>query len=72
MALPDWLSGDCFGRRGNGACIIVEPTVSGLHDMQRVAELAAHFKVPGLVCVNKYDLNMEMTEKIEDYALRGI
>ncbi|MGB3221310.1 MAG: 4Fe-4S binding protein [Desulforhopalus sp.] len=49
--------------------IIVEPTVSGLHDMQRVAELAVHFKVPGLVCVNKYDLNMEMTEKIEAYAL---
>ncbi len=49
--------------------IIVEPTVSGLHDMQRVAELAAHFKVPGLVCVNKYDLNMQMTEKIEEFVL---
>ncbi|MGB3209760.1 MAG: 4Fe-4S binding protein [Desulforhopalus sp.] len=48
--------------------IIVEPTVSGLHDMQRVAELAVHFKVPGLVCVNKYDLNMAMTEKIEAYG----
>lgn len=49
--------------------IIVEPTVSGLHDMQRVAELATHFKVPGLVCINKYDLNQEMTEKVEEYAL---
>jgi len=49
--------------------IIVEPTVSGLHDMQRVAELAAHFKVPGLVCVNKFDLNLAMTEKIEAYGL---
>ncbi len=48
--------------------IIVEPTVSGLHDMKRVAELAAHFKVPGLVCVNKYDLNKEMSEQIERYA----
>lgn len=48
--------------------IIVEPTVSGLHDMQRVAELAVHFKVPGLVCVNKYDLNIEMTQKIEAFA----
>ena len=48
--------------------IIVEPTVSGLHDMRRVAELAVHFKVPGLVCVNKYDLNPEMTTRIEDYA----
>nr|WP_304992187.1 4Fe-4S binding protein [Desulfopila sp. IMCC35006] len=48
--------------------IIVEPTVSGLHDMQRVAELAVHFKVPGLVCVNKFDLNLEMTEKVEAYG----
>lgn len=48
--------------------IIVEPTVSGLHDMQRVAELAAHFKVPGLVCINKFDLNEEMTRQIEEYA----
>jgi len=48
--------------------IIVEPTVSGLHDMQRVAELAVHFKVPGLICVNKYDLNLQMTEKIEAFG----
>ncbi len=48
--------------------IIVEPTVSGMHDMQRVAELAVHFKVPGLVCVNKYDLNMDMTEKVEAFG----
>ena len=48
--------------------IVVEPTVSGLHDMQRVADLAMHFKVPGLVCVNKFDLNIEMTLKIEAFA----
>ncbi len=48
--------------------IIVEPTVSGMHDLQRVADLAAHFRVPGLVCINKYDLNTDMTEKIEEYV----
>jgi len=48
--------------------IVVEPTVSGLHDMERVADLAAHFKIPGLVCVNKYDLNTKMTEEIEKVA----
>jgi len=48
--------------------IVVEPTVSGLHDMSRVADLAVHFKVPGLICVNKYDLNREMTVKIEAFA----
>lgn len=50
--------------------IIVEPTVSGLHDMKRVAELAAHFKVTGMVCINKFDLNKEMTIKIEEYAIK--
>ncbi|MCK9173804.1 MAG: 4Fe-4S binding protein [Desulforhopalus sp.] len=49
--------------------IVVEPTVSGLHDMQRVAELGKHFGVPGLVAVNKFDLNLEMTEKIEAWAV---
>ncbi len=48
--------------------IVVEPTVSGLHDMQRVADLAAHFKRPSLVCINKYDLNGDMTLTIEEEA----
>ena len=48
--------------------IVAEPTVSGLHDMERVAQLAAHFKVPGMVCVNKFDLNFDQTEAIEKLA----
>lgn len=48
--------------------LIVEPTVSGLHDLRRVAELAAHFRVPGLVCINKYDLNEAMSEEIAAYV----
>jgi len=48
--------------------IVVEPTVSGIHDMERVIDLAAHFRVPGMVCVNKFDLNLEMTEAIEQLA----
>ncbi len=48
--------------------IVVEPTVSGLHDMERVIDLAAHFKVPGMIVVNKSDLNPEMTQVIEEAA----
>lgn len=48
--------------------VIVEPTLSGLHDMSRVIDLAAHFRVPAMVCVNKYDLNLEMTEAIEKHS----
>ena len=45
--------------------IVTEPTLSGLHDLGRVAEVARHFGIPGLVCTNKWDLNPDMTEKIE-------
>lgn len=48
--------------------VVTEPTVSGLHDMQRLLELAAHFKVPSMVCVNKCDLNIEQTAAIERLA----
>jgi MinD superfamily P-loop ATPase len=48
--------------------IVAEPTVSGTHDMQRVVDLAQHFRVPAMVCVNKYDLNLELTQEIENFA----
>lgn len=48
--------------------VVTEPTVSGEHDLMRVLSLAGHFKVPAAVCVNKWDINPEMTERIEDKA----
>ncbi|HNQ22871.1 MAG TPA: ATP-binding protein [Phycisphaerae bacterium] len=45
--------------------IVTEPTVSGAHDLERVAAVARHFAVPAWVCVNKWDLNPGMTEQIE-------
>ena len=48
--------------------IVTEPTVSGQHDMERVAQLAAHFNVPAMICVNKFDLNPELTLEIEKFA----
>jgi MinD superfamily P-loop ATPase len=47
--------------------IVTEPTVSGVHDMKRVAELASFFRVPAMVCVNKYDLNKGKTEEIKSF-----
>ena len=48
--------------------IVAEPTVSGKHDMERVTELSAFFKVPAMVCVNKFDLNPDMGKAIETFA----
>jgi len=48
--------------------IVTEPTLSAVHDMERVQELARHFGVKTLICVNKYDLNREITAHIEKWA----
>jgi len=48
--------------------VVTEPTLSGLHDMKRVVDLAAHFHIPALVCVNKFDLNPELTGQVEDFC----
>ncbi len=52
----------------NCALIVTEPTLSGIHDMERVLEVCSHFNVPAIVCINKYDLNQENTEKIKKYC----
>jgi MinD superfamily P-loop ATPase len=45
--------------------IVTEPTLSGKSDLGRVARLAAHFNIPALVCVNKWDINAALTSEIE-------
>ena len=50
------------------ALLVTEPTLSGIHDLERVIGLCRHFGVPVLVCVNKYDLNEENTYRIESYC----
>lgn len=53
--------------------IVAEPTVSGEHDIFRVAELAGHFKIPAFLCVNKYDINERKCKEIENKArIKGI
>ena len=53
--------------------IVTEPTLSGKHDLKRVADLAASFGIPTLVCINKADLNREIAAQIAEEARdRGI
>ena len=53
--------------------IVVEPSVSGLHDFERAADLTAHFSVPTVICVNKHDVAPALTERIEATArARGL
>jgi len=50
------------------ALIVTEPTLSGLHDLARVADLTKHFGIATFVCVNKWDLNKDLASEIETQA----
>jgi len=54
----------------NLVLIVTEPTLSGKHDMDRVADLTRHFGIPAVVCVNKWDLNPQIADEIESLAGR--
>jgi MinD superfamily P-loop ATPase len=47
---------------------ITEPTLSGIHDLERILKLSDHFKIPSVVCINKYDINLENTYQIVSYC----
>jgi len=48
--------------------IVTEPTLSGKHDLERVAQLSANFKIPTYICINKADINPELSDEIEKEA----
>lgn len=48
--------------------VVTEPTLSGLSDLERVLGVVRHFRIPGYVCINKFDLNPEITDEIEKYC----
>jgi len=49
--------------------VVTEPTIAARHDLDRVAELTEHFKIPTVVCINKYDINVRIAKAIEKEAL---
>jgi MinD superfamily P-loop ATPase len=50
------------------ALIVAEPTLSGLHDLERILQMVSRFGVRTLACVNKWDLYQEGTAKIETFC----
>jgi MinD superfamily P-loop ATPase len=50
------------------ALAVTEPTVSGLHDLERIMQVIKHFGIESGVVVNKYDLNPKLTKEIEKLA----
>lgn len=50
------------------ALIVTEPSLSGMHDLDRILDVCHHFGVSPLVCINKYDLNEENSSRIEKFC----
>lgn len=47
---------------------VVEPTTSGVHDLERIMATTGHFGVPSLVAINKADLNLTRSREIIDFC----
>lgn len=52
----------------DASIVVVEPTLSGIHDLKRAIQLLDHFEVKPLVVINKYDINDENSEELEKYC----
>ncbi len=50
------------------ALLVTEPTLSGIHDLERVLDVCHYFSVPALVCINKYDINEVNSRQIGTYC----
>jgi MinD superfamily P-loop ATPase len=50
------------------ALLVTEPSVSGVHDLERILATVNHFRVPALVLINKADVNLTYTANIEAYC----
>ena len=55
----------------NLAVAVTEPTLSGLHDLERVVKVTKHFGVKVVVIINKYDINLKNSVKIEKWCQKA-
>ncbi len=55
------------------ALVVTEPTMSGLHDLERILDVTRHFGIGSVVCINKYDINEENSKRITEFCRqRGV
>jgi len=52
----------------NFAVLITEPTLSGFSDLKRVLKVVNHFNIPWSLVINKWDINPQMSSRIEKWA----
>lgn len=52
------------------AVVVVEPTISGVHDFERITALCDHFKIPVALVINKASVDKEKASELENYACK--
>ena len=50
------------------ALVVTEPTLTGIHDMERVVQMARHFQTQTACCINKFDINLQNSSQIESWC----
>jgi len=55
----------------DAALVVMEPSLSSLHDADRVFELVKGFKIPAFALLNKYDLHPELSQHIETFLQKS-
>ena len=50
------------------AVVVAEPTLSSLHDLERVLDLTRHFGIETVMAINKWDMNESLAKGIESVA----
>ena len=50
------------------ALIVTEPSVSGIHDLQRALASTKHFGVKTYICINKFDIHLDGTDRIHQIS----
>ena len=48
--------------------LVTEPTPSAFADLKRILEVVEHFKIPWPVVINKWDINKDLSNKIEKWS----
>lgn len=54
----------------NLAVIVTEPTLSGIHDLERIIRVAEQFKITSYCIINKYDIDDNNAEKIQEVCAK--
>ena len=48
--------------------LVTEPTLSGMHDLERILGVVNHFRIPSYLVINKADLSADLTKQLEQFA----